>query len=268
MKTKSLFISTIAMVVLLVVALATGTFAWYSASQTATAGNATVSSAASTSASIGLYWAGDSPSAAVSFGKGADIGPMIPTVALADYNTVTPTGSAPAFTTALIGNNGTNDYFKTNGTTGIPWEQINDDGTSNVLTIQNVSFTTAATVTATVSIPQVAGTNSDILRVAIYIEAPTGYFDLIGVWGPTETSNIWFGTIVQNANVNSIQLANDGANIISPSATSSAFSLAARGTAVIHVYAWLEGTILDSERSLDANYGDATFSVTFNATEA
>lgn len=268
MKTKSLFISTIAMVVLLVVALATGTFAWYSASQTATAGSATVSSAASTSASIGLYWGTDSPSAAVLFGKGADIQPMIPTVALADYNTVTPTGSAPAFTTALIGNNGTNDYFKSDGGTGIPWEQIADDNTRTGLTIQNVSFTTAATVTANVTIPQVADTNSDILRVAIYIEAPTGNFDLIGVWGPTTTSSIWFGTIEKDANVNSIQTANGGANIISPSGTSSAFLLAARGTAVVHVYAWLEGTILDSERSLDANYGDATFSVTFNATEA
>ena len=51
---KSLFISTVLMVVLLVVAISTATFAWYSAQSTATAQNAKLTTAATTDANIAL----------------------------------------------------------------------------------------------------------------------------------------------------------------------------------------------------------------------
>lgn len=274
MKTKSIFISTIAMVVLLVVALATGTFAWYSAQQSASATAATVSAAASTNASIGLSWTGADYGPGVLFGTGANIGPMIPSAALVDYTTAggetgdVLTGTKPAFIYSTTANNGTYDYFKTNGQTATPWRQIDSTGSSSSLTIKNIDSAQASTVTATVTIPQVIGSNSDILRVAIFVEAPTSTFDLIGVWGPTSPSSIWFGSIVADANVNTIMLNNDGANFITPTTdASTSFILQPLGTAAIRVYAWLDGTVLDSPRSLDANYTDPTFSITFNATE-
>jgi len=275
MKTKSLFISTIAMVVLLVVALATGTFAWYQSSLTATVSDATVSAAASTSASLTLDWTDNAGAASptLSFGQGADIAPMIPTLALADYAIApaTPAGAAPVFHTALMGTlDGTNYTFKTNGGAVTPWTQIADDEESTQLQISNVGAATA-TVTATVAITPGAGelpSNDDILRVAIYVEAPNGIYNLIGVWASADYP-IYFGSIVSGNNVTSITTANDGLNVISPTAgASESFTLIAGGSAKIHVKAWLEGTILDQSRSLDTNYSDPTFTITFNATEA
>lgn len=75
---KSMFFTTIAMVVLLVVALSTATFAWYISNNTAMTDIATVTAAASVDANIGIGWTAGSPSTSISFKDVVDFTPAVP----------------------------------------------------------------------------------------------------------------------------------------------------------------------------------------------
>lgn len=80
---KSMFITTILMVVLLVVAISTATLAWFSSNNTVTAEQATMTAATSSDASIGIGWTVDAAKASdaisISFDDVTDLYPSMPT---------------------------------------------------------------------------------------------------------------------------------------------------------------------------------------------
>jgi len=283
MKTKSLFISTIAMVVLLVVALATGTFAWYSAQSQVTANTAKITTAEVTNASINLTWnvnadpaVGDLTS--TTFGA-KEIGPMIPTSLLADYVTGgDPSGTPPAFTTATIENITGTNYFTDNGTTGYPWEETDETLAENSLYIMNLNPSSDVYVRpkVTFSTPTPYDednkpvNNFDLLRVAIYSqELGTSTYEYMGTWGPSTLGNgatnpVFYGTIVGGAATTSIS---DFYSPIASGSQGDEFVIGAYEKVQIYIYAWLEGTKLDNARSVLSLEGSpVVFSVVFDAT--
>jgi len=284
MKTKSLFISTIAMVVLLVVALATGTFAWYSAQSQVTATNAKITTAEVTNASINLTWnaaadpaAGDLTS--TTFGA-KQIGPMIPTSLLADYVTGgTPSGTPPVFTTATIENISGTNYFTDNGTPVNAWEETDVTLALNSLYIMNLNPSSEVYVRPSVTFsdptayagdPAKPVNNFDLLRVAIYSqELGTNSYQYMGTWGPSTLGNaapnpVFYGTISDGAATTSISTS------YSPTASGAQdgeFVIGPYEKVQIYIYAWLEGTKLDNDRSMLSLEGsEVVFGVVFDAT--
>lgn len=72
------------MVVLMVVALSTATFAWYTSSATATATSASLQAAQSSDANIAIGWANDAKTTTIVFNDAAqEVAPMVPSAALA-----------------------------------------------------------------------------------------------------------------------------------------------------------------------------------------
>ncbi|MBO7177991.1 MAG: hypothetical protein J6V69_02710, partial [Clostridia bacterium] len=82
---KSMFITTILMVAVLIVAVSTATFAWYTTTTGVNATNAAVSSASSESADIGIAWTNDltTTSTSIDLGNGSPVLPMVPTADVA-----------------------------------------------------------------------------------------------------------------------------------------------------------------------------------------
>jgi hypothetical protein len=75
---KSMFITTLLMVVLLVVALSTATFAWFSANNTVTAQQATMTAATSSAANIQISWDNETWGSTISFENDTDLQPSVP----------------------------------------------------------------------------------------------------------------------------------------------------------------------------------------------
>lgn len=278
MKTKSLFISTIAMVVLLVVALATGTFAWYTSQSTATGESAALSTAASTSATIALAWEQTGQGSQVTFGV-SNVDPMIPTTELATYDTSSG-GVPPVFESGLLGvTGGGQEYFR-NVSVVTPWKQKDSTLAFNTLYLRNLNPNAGAKITTSVTLPATLNDgetivdNNDILRVAIYsVVGDSTEHNLIGVWGAGsayygdltaypgtgEYTNYLVGTFMSSASL--LTLTGTGA-------ATATFDVPASTNAVIEIYAWLEGTVLDNDRSALSTTGDeVTFNVGFSANE-
>lgn len=117
---KSLFISTVLMVVLLVVAISTATFAWYSAQSTATAQNAKLTTAATTDANIALSTVDGTWSNVVQLTAATDIHPMVP-ISLPTKNSVAETTDVSFNEGVLELSNGA-PVFKTQVNSVSPWK--------------------------------------------------------------------------------------------------------------------------------------------------
>lgn len=114
---KSMFITTLAMVVVLVVALSTATFAWYTANTTVQATTTAAQSASSDSAAIAIETSeitANSTGTSVTMTLTDAIAPMILTT---DISLPANSEVAPAFTTAPVNNT---NQFTTAGTSGTP----------------------------------------------------------------------------------------------------------------------------------------------------
>lgn len=106
---KSMLISTVLMVVLLVVAISTATFAWYTSNTQVNVTNTAISSAASTSASLSIDTTANtnSTNSSITITMGADLQPMIPTTAPSATDTITTYDAfIGSFTTANVNNAG------------------------------------------------------------------------------------------------------------------------------------------------------------------
>lgn len=279
MKTKSLFISTVAMVVMLIVALSVGTFAWYTAQETVTANDAVVGTATSTEAAIAIGWAAGASSSSVSFGAKDDLRPMIPTSAPASG------ASLPSFQEAQLELQGTDRFIK-NVIGATPWKQVAASGNpaSTELFVRNLSDTKDVNVYPVVTIdthqegdnpdtPEVetdwVGDLNHLLRVAIWVSGGESTYTHLGTWG-SETASSAYAVDMDNAtylNQNE-NLVKDNANKITPLtaggsrvAANTTFQLTATQEKQIYIYAWIEGTALTSGLSgLSAGF-DVTFSV-------
>jgi len=282
MKTKSLFISTIAMVVLLVVALATGTFAWYTSQSTASGESAALSTAASTSATIALTWDQSGTGSQVTFGV-SNVDPMIPTTALATYDT-SIAGVPPVFESGVLGvTGGGQEYFRT-VSTATPWRQKDlNIAENNTLYLRNLNPNAGARITTTVTLPDTSNEgdtivdNNDILRVAIYsVVGDSTVHTLIGVWGVTSAGPAYYGDLTAYPGtgdyadylVGTFMGDASQLTLTGTGASTTTFDVPAVTNARIEIYAWLEGTVLDNPRSALSTTGDeVTFNVGFSANE-
>jgi len=114
---KSMFITTLAMVVVLVVALSTATFAWYTANTTVQATTTAAQSASSDSAAIAVETSeitSGSTGTSVTMTLTGAIAPMILTTDISDAEN---SETLPVFTTAPVNNT---NQFTTAGTSGTP----------------------------------------------------------------------------------------------------------------------------------------------------
>jgi len=75
---KSMFITTLLMVVLLVVALSTATFAWFTANDTVVATQTTMTAATSSAANITINWQGKTPGSSIDFDTATGLMPLVP----------------------------------------------------------------------------------------------------------------------------------------------------------------------------------------------
>ena len=75
---KSMFISTVLMVVILIVALSTATFAWFAANDTAIVTDATMSAASAADANIAISWISNGEGTSISFQDETGLRPTIP----------------------------------------------------------------------------------------------------------------------------------------------------------------------------------------------
>lgn len=279
MKTKSLFISTIAMVVMLIVALSVGTFAWYTAQETVTANDAVVGTATSTESAIAIGWAAGASSSSVSFGAKNDLRPMIPTSA------PTSGASLPSFQEAQLELQGTDRIIK-NVVSATPWSQVaaSGDPASTTLFVRNLSDTKDVNVYPVVTIDEhLEGDNPNtqeietdwvgdlnhLLRVAIWVSGGESTYTHLGTWGSETASSAYAvdmddDTYINNnenlvtVNDNKITLTAGGSRV----AENTTFQLTAGGgEKQIYIRAWIEGTALTSGLSgLSAGF-DVTFSV-------
>lgn len=258
---KSMFITTILMVAVLIVAVSTATFAWYTASNSADANTATLISAQSNAANIAVGFAADSQGREITFGAtAAEVSPMCPTAVPVIGTTVYSGDGAMAFNTATLAANGT---FGTNGSAAgaTPWV-VNGEGCQDAkFYIINHNLNAATTVTMTCAVDE-AKENSDKLVIAVFVDNV-----LAGIFAPD--SQFVAGTITSGSSPESlttVENPDDGDKIIVDSITIELAAATASTPAAksIQVRAWLDGTAL-TQSFADKEAG---FSFHFSATDA
>jgi len=282
MKTKSLFISTIAMVVLLVVALATGTFAWYTSQQNVSAEQTALSAAISNSTAIGIGWTETAQAPSVTFkpqATGSGLRPMIPTI---DPATYTGTTALP-FNEAVLKTNLEPTSYIFDGVPATPWTPQENvaENPANTLYIHNIDTAQDINVTVAVDLTTPAdGYLDSLIRVSIFYNNGGGAHAYVGTWSGGGTA--YAGDIDALKATNG---ADDLTTFFYPSgATNSLTSSAATitvlqdngqsanvipiiggGNKQLYVYAWLEGGLLTTENMEDSA---ATFTISFTANPA
>lgn len=159
---KSLFITTIAMVVLMVVALSTATFAWYTSSSEVSAVSTQISTATSSEANIAIGWNPDATGKSVEFKDSGLLVPMVPTTAF-EVNTTTAADAAALMKTGTLVVTDAGAVFSNNGATTDPWTQIENkaDGASTTLYLSNWNTLEDVTVNITMGTPAKVDLNTD-----------------------------------------------------------------------------------------------------------
>ena len=159
---KSMFITTILMVAVLIVAVSTATFAWYTATENGSATNAVLTAADSTAANVAIGWTEDATGTSIQLNTKEGIAPMVPATAVSldmDY-------AALLFKTSTIDSAGNFG----NIAPATPWEVVNTDENK---TMDNAFFVVNNNVNNGVSVDLTCelGTdaNNDKLVVAVFV---------------------------------------------------------------------------------------------------
>ena len=254
---RSMLITTVLMVVVLVVAISTSTFAWYTASTSGSATSAVLKSAESGDANIAVGWDSSSTGNTIVFSDTEQsLAPMCPTAELvADAAGIT-FNSAPIDLTGAFGT----------VTSPNPWQiknaQVGEEGDAGYIAKDSKSsfFVINHNINSGVNVKMTAeftGDNTDKLLVAVFVndklqKVITGMASyVVGEIGEGKVENM-------SGLTNSTELITSGSNGLT-------FSLDAKdGTnnnfAKITIMAWLDGTALTS-----ADAGKTTgFSFSFN----
>ncbi|MBR2480059.1 MAG: hypothetical protein IKB56_02000, partial [Clostridia bacterium] len=247
---KSMFITTILMVAVLIVAVSTATFAWYTTTTAVSASQATVKSASSESADIAIDWVSASTSTAIVLEGGPAIQPMAPTAAV----TADTKKATMSFNTAPVDLEGN---FTAAGATTAPWalshtvttgeepDQVTNTYTSFYVINNNYNEATSVKMTATFG-----GTLADNLCVAVFVGN-----DILGVFAKNDYE---VGAITEGGTLTTCDFRVDPTDATDNYLTIA--DIAARGNAEISVYAWIDGVELTS---VLANQEVATFSFSF-----
>ena len=244
---KSMFITTILMVAVLIVAVSTATFAWYTATTSISATTAVVSSASSTSADIGIDWTANlaTTSTSITLDSESKVLPMVPTAAITEGATAITFNSAPI---------NLDGKFTGSVTNPAPWTikhvegEEPDQTTYTSFHVINKNYNEAVTVKMTVT--DLAGDLADNLCIAVFAGT-----QVIGVFAN------------QDYNVGTITIGNESTALgtcdYRVAATTGSITLpeiAARQSVQISVYAWINGGELTS---FYANKDVASFSFAF-----
>lgn len=248
---KSMFITTILMVAVLIVAVSTATFAWYTTTTQVTASEAVVKSATSDSANIAIGWTNAATTTSISLDGTTDaVLPMIPTAKIAKEAT------GITFTTAPMN---TENKFTADGTGANAWVITNAEESNNKFYVINHNINEGVTVKMTATFA--TGTDVDLsanLCVAVLVDGKVA-----GVFANNAYN---YGTITMNNGDSSLSIANEAGDIVAPS-TGITFDLGAKAegstnSAAISVYAWINGVQLTS-----ANAGKSVATFSFNFAE-
>ena len=262
MKTKSLFISTIAMVVMLIVALSVGTFAWYASQANVEATGATVGAIQTDASAIGIGFTSATATAnSVELGT-TNIRPMIPT---AKPDTTTVEGSPLIFNEALLKTDENGDEIIAAIQTGTPWTE-KGVSSGNELWIGNLDTQKTVYVTPTVTIPNLASSNdlSPLLRISIFTKSGNTYTHL-GTWGDGNAyaCNMSEGASLVGASPSTIEVADNEITLTASGTSGTYFSITGNGKQQIKVFAWLEGTQLTTVNMTNTA---AVFNIVFAST--
>ena len=164
---KSMFITTILMVAVLIVAVSTATFAWYTSNNTAKAGYSTLTAATSENFNIAIGWTSDAVGNLIDDLAPATttLNPAIPEAAFADsvaYDT-----ALASFHSAGINSQ---SQFNANGDDMAPWA-INHDAQDHFFVINN-NANAGIKVTMTLAVETLENPIAELkdqLFVAVYV---------------------------------------------------------------------------------------------------
>lgn len=189
---RSMLITTVLMVVVLVVAISTSTFAWYTSSNSGTASQANLTAAASSDANIAVGWTNDATSTEITFDSASQtVSPMVPSQAL----TAEMEYANLSFQTAPIDNSGLFGPVTTVQADGY-WTVSDgadaDEKTSFFVVNNNVNADATVNMTCTfaTAIEGEAYENNDKLVVAVFVNGK-----LAGVF--SKLSAYYVGPVVQ-----------------------------------------------------------------------
>ncbi|MBO7187370.1 MAG: hypothetical protein J6V68_03135 [Clostridia bacterium] len=247
---KKSLLMTIIMTLVLVVAMSTATYAWYTSSSAVSVSKTTVSTATSGSSNlaIGAEAGGNITSISMTMDKAVE--PMIPTTNW--------TVGTTAYLTALNGFNKADIDVSGNFT-----DSVSDATAATIKTVtpnggqaknqenfyvSNRNQTEATGITASVTIDS----NQLGLCVAIFADGK-----LVGVWS---NGDVQYGVVTKGAAASSINTTMTKAT--NPATVSS--SVAALGAVEINVIAWFNGIDLTSAEAGQS----ATFTINFSAVAA
>lgn len=243
-KGRSVFITTTLMVVLLIVALSTATYAWFSASNVVsiatisfTAVSRTDGDGAEIGGAIKLSWtqnaAEETLQSEISIANGVNMAPMIPKVApVFGVTTFEDFVAAGNFFTASQTTVQDDVIYASGPIQCAPYICANpSDLTDTVFYLYNTgSYNMSVTVSYDID-----GENADALRVAVFVDGV-----LRGIMAEESVS---YGVIVKNSNVA------DQTSIENAAIT---FSLGANGSSAIRLVAWYDGKFLGDEGATKA----------------
>ena len=266
---KSMFITTVLMVAVLIVAVSTATFAWYTASGSGTATGALLTSAESTDANIGLGWSKETAtSSTIALTNGTSKFAPMAVYAMDGEDMVKLDATKDGgydyddvlFATATVDDQ---NKFNAPSTNATPWV-VSDGTTANGFYVRNNNQNAGATVKIGISFAQ-TGTpaadlpNNDILCVGVFVDGK-----LEGIF--TKQTAYAAGSVEQGQLKSTVD---DQGTAFIKGATATidieldAYNAAGTGdNAYIQVKAWFDGTALDQTKA-DM---DAGFTLTFAGT--
>lgn len=267
---KSMFITTILMVAVLIVAVSTATFAWYTASSSATASKAVLTAAESSSANIAVGWSSTATGSSITFGANAtEVNPMCPTEALvidtANPENTTTYGDLEFNTQDLNAYGNFNGDGITTPKETTPWT-VSDGAAENAKTsffVINKNQNAAVNVNMTM-VPVDDAANNDKLVVAVFgKKGEETTAKLLGVFCNVADGFV-YGTIVNGTAPSTLEVTKS-TDAGTPIKNTITLELAQDGTTgsyiEISVKAWLDGTALGQETAGE----NAAFKFEFNA---
>lgn len=244
-KANGLFVSTIMMVVLLIVALSTATYAWFSASNVVNiatisfvAKSRTEGDGATQGGAIRLSWqensAEENLQSEISIANGSSMAPMIPkNQPIYGTTTYEQFVAADNFFTAVQTDYGDGRVYATGPIAATPYTCANpSDGTDTTFYVYNTS---EFDMTVTISYGM-AGDNSSALRVAFFLDGV--------LRGIMTKESISYGPIVKNTSVDA-QTGIENESAIT-------FALPGNSSSSVKLVAWYDGKFLNDEGALRA----------------
>jgi hypothetical protein len=256
-----MFITTLLMVVLLVAAVSTATWAWFSTNATVQAGGGELSAAQISGVNLGIGWgtgaaAAPQGSSSITFGAAsvAAIDPMMPKTDLAGTpfaDAINP-AHANSFTTQTIAAGGTNvGMFNGNGINATPAVLQNATAVQTIIIANNSAFSATEGVVVRVTGEATDGNNvlMQALRIAVFVGADAETALCVGTlsFGGTDTVA---GSIVGGQSP--VIAANTSLDSMPTSVAAAGFDLNAGGTGnanainggqflTIRLVAWFDG---------------------------